>query len=346
VGHLLLHRVEALAGLHLLSPLDPLSLFVLRALALTDPARLPELEARLHLGLPLVRELLRALERGQLVRPEEDGSWSVTAGGRRGIEQGSYTRPHYERRTFYFVENEQPAKPPHFLKLHKESPTLPWPGNNGSHFEPTLLQACMERPMEWKQRFGFPLEVQQILGPEPVDAPASLSSQAWQRIILDRMERLVAALVLAPAVETAAIPAFSPGDAPLSAASGDRERLLGFTVKPEGWELQAGEPAFSLEAGWQEIFPELTVDPPQEQWRQAWREWCQPRGLSAADVDACVLEQQGSRLRVLAPPRLVERLRAARSDVFKGEAWLLAGSGRLRAAALIELVEFHGERSS
>jgi hypothetical protein len=36
---------------------------------------------------------------------------------------------------------------------------------------------------------------------------------------------------------------------------------------------------------------------------------------------------------------LVERLRTARSDVFKGETWLLAGAGPVRAAAQVELTE-------
>jgi hypothetical protein len=35
----------------------------------------------------------------------------------------------------------------------------------------------------------------------------------------------------------------------------------------------------------------------------------------------------------------VERLRAARSDAVKGEAWLLAGTGSVRTAALVELHE-------
>jgi hypothetical protein len=329
VGHLLLHRVEALAALHLLSRLDSLSLFVLRAVALTGPGTLPDLNARLHLGLPLLRELLRFLERAQLVCPDDGGSWSLTALGRQGIQQGSYMRPRNERRTFYFVESQQPARPPHFLKFQKETATLASPGVDGWHFEPALLQACIQRPVEWKQRFGFPQEVQQIFGTDTEEAPALPSTQTWQRIVLDRVERLVAALVLAPAAP----------------ATGNRERLFGFAVKLEGWELQAGEPVFVLDADWQDVFPELAEDPSLDQWRQAWREWCQPRGLPAAEVDACVVERHGSRLRVLAPPHLVERLRAARSDVFKGEAWLLAGTARLREAAVIELVELQGERS-
>jgi len=86
------------------------------------------------------------------------------------------------------------------------------------------------------------------------------------------------------------------------------------------------------------------VDLSLDHWRHAWRAWCHPRGLPVAEVDACILERQGCRLRVTAVPRLIERLRTARSDVFKGEAWLLAGTGRLRAAAQVELVEMKRER--
>ena len=65
--------------------------------------------------------------------------------------------------------------------------------------------------------------------------------------------------------------------------------------------------------------------------------WCRPRDLPASDVAACQLERRDHRLLITAPARLVERLRAARSDVFKGESWVLAGQGRLRPAALLEL---------
>ncbi len=41
-------------------------------------------------------------------------------------------------------------------------------------------------------------------------------------------------------------------------------------------------------------------------------------------------------------PRLVERLRAARSDAVKHEAWLLTPAGRIREAAQVELVTTPG----
>lgn len=326
-GHLLLHRVEAPAAVQLLAPLDRLFLFVLRALALGGKTALQDLDQRLHLDRALLRQLLVHLEKEQLVRREEAESWSLTAVGQQGLDKGSYTQIRQERRVFYFVESEQPGRPPHFLNFSHPPAALAWPAGDDWHFEPSRLQACVGRPAEWKQRFGFPQEVQQIPGGEPGSDSSSLTLPEWQRIILDRPERLMVALVLVTAGEKI-------------------ERLLGFTVQPEGWTLQIAEPAFEIEADWREVFPEMAGDVALEQWRHAWRAWCQPRGLPAAEVDACVLERQGFRLRVTAAPRLVERLRSARSDVFKGEAWLLAGTVRLRAAAQIELVEVGRERVS
>jgi hypothetical protein len=44
-------------------------------------------------------------------------------------------------------------------------------------------------------------------------------------------------------------------------------------------------------------------------------------------------------LQVQAPRRLFEKLRSLRGDPVQNEGWLLAGSGRSRQAARIELLE-------
>src|SRR5262249_58781687 len=90
---------------------------------------------------------------------------------------------------------------------------------------------------------------------------------------------------------------------------------------------------------WQEIFRDLASEPPLEVWQQAWRTWCQPRGVPPAEISACVLERRDYRLRVQVPKRLLDRLRATRSDALKGEAWLLPETGDIRPAALIEIHE-------
>src|SRR5262249_41739832 len=99
------------------------------------------------------------------------------------------------------------------------------------------------------------------------------------------------------------------------------------------------EPILVWPEDWRVLLGTASLEPSIEEWRQTWRAWCQPRGLPAADVETCELEREDYRLRVRAPRRLVERLEAARSDVLKGEAGLVAGPGRVRTAGRVELAE-------
>jgi hypothetical protein len=321
VGQLLLHRVEALTRLNRNCPLDPFTRLVLHALTLEAETTPRRLEGRLHLGPQVVLQVLRQLERAGLARAAAD-SWAATDLGRRAQEQGTFPRPAEERRTFAFVEGEGSAVAAHFLNLAAAAGGTAYTPGEGWRFDGGLLAECIRRPAEWKQRHGFPADVEEFLhlnGPVPEGTPPP---EMWQRVVVDRPERFPTVLV-----RTGAEPA--------------AERLLGFAVRTEGWLLQAGKPAFELAADWSEVFPDLAHEPPADAWRQAWRGWCQPRSLPAAEVVACTLMLHDCQLRVGAPARLVERLRAARSDIFRGEAWVLAGSGRLRRAAVLELLEGH-----
>jgi len=319
LGHLLLHRVEALVAVQKPSRLDPLHSFILKALNLAPHGTVGELDSRLHLGQPLVRQFLRKLELDRLVQSDGRGNWSLTPLGRQSLEQGTYLQAGHERRAFYFVESEQPNRVPQFLNLKNHPAAMPWTPGPNLEFDVRLLEAGLRQSLEWKQGRGFPLEVQEILSDRQDTLGQASSPEPWERVILDRPELLLTMMVLVPG--------------PASV-----ERLLGFGVEPMGWMLKT-EPTFVLPFDWQEVFPDLAVEQSLDLWRQAWLAWCQPRGLPLAEADACILERHGVRLRVQAPIRFVEHLRAARSDALKGESWLLAGSGRIRAAALVELVE-------
>lgn len=318
VGHLLLHHVEALVRLSKLCPSDPFTQFVLKVLPLAG-ATLDQADSRLHLGRQVLRQVLRHLQGEGLVEADSAGRWRTTPLGRQALDQGTYPRTDHERRTFYFVESERRDQPPHFLNVTRPG-SVPWPAPDGWDFEVRHLETCVQRPDEWKRLHGFPLEVQDVLAVETNGQPGPGQPPSWQRVVLDRPERLPAVIVLAP-----------------DAAGGDL--LLGFGIQQEGWALQAGEPAFALDGGWQEAFPDLAEATPPEAWRRAWLAWCQSRNIPAADAEACVLEPVEHRLRVVAPGRLMQRLRSARSEALKHEAWILAGEGRIRAAALLDVVE-------
>src|SRR5205823_5215526 len=115
----------------------------------------------------------------------------------------------------------------------------------------------------------------------------------------------------------------------LKVATPTGSQLQAFTARPEGWALQATEPAFTIQDAWPEAFPELTDPPPMEEIQRAWLAWCQPRGIPVEEAEACTLELVAERLRVLAPPVLLERL----PEALQGETWLLLGEGPVRRAA-------------
>jgi len=332
VGHLLFHRVEALVRLARPRRPDRLALLLLRALGLEEGQPLDRLNQRLHLGHQFLGQALAALRTEGLVRADAGGRWSLTDPGRGTLEHGEHPQVVDERRVFHFAESGRPGHPPHFVRLGEHG-GVSWLAGAGWHFDVGELRACLGQPPRWKQAHGFPQEVVEVVPPGPDRAarpaeeggePASGSGAQgavpeWQRVILDQPERLPAALVLAPAAE-----------------GGDR--LLGFEARQPGWVLGTAAPVLAVPGDWHGPFPELE-EPPLTVWRQAWRAWGQPRGIPGSEADACGLERLDYRLRVAAPRPVVERLRLARSDALKGEAWLLGGEERIRPAALVEVVE-------
>jgi hypothetical protein len=316
LGHFLLHRVEALLEVSRRAEVDRFSALIVQALSAAPRQTIPDLDSRLHLGPQVLGQVLHHLQGEGLAERDPGGGWATTGLARQVLERGSYARTGHERRVFHFLHRPgEPAAAPPLLPLRLPVET-PCPVPEGWAFDPAWLATCLRQPDDWKQERGFPLEARRVLGLEAVNG----GLPAWQQVILDRPEHL---FVLVARV----------------AEEGKGDRLVGFAVRPEGWVLEAAQPAFVLASGWEQLFPEVAQEMPLDVWRQAWRGWCQPRGVPAAESDASALERHDYRLRVVAPRRLVERLRQARSDALKGEAWLLAGGGSVRELALLELVE-------
>lgn len=193
------------------------------------------------------------------------------------------------------------ARPPVYLPL-PPGLTTPLPPPPGWRFDLAALKACIDESAEWKAKHGFPAEVLRLVPAE----------SEWRAVAVDEPAQ---GLILF--VETAGGVA------------------LGYAVRAEAWTLTA-EPAFRVTA---EVLPALGGEPSADAWRQAWQAWSQQRSLPGGEVEACRLEPSGHRLVVRAPGKLLDRLKSAKSEALKGEAWVLAGGGRVRAAATLDFVE-------
>jgi hypothetical protein len=316
-ARLLLHRVEALVVVPGSQPLDPWQRALLRLIHARAPGGdLEQSLSDLILEQQVLARMLHELTADDLVNRNGTGVWRLTSAGRHALETGARATAEEERRIFFFVEHSPRQRPPHFVALRSHAAATPplAPEPAACSFDVACLEACIRQTPQWKAQHGFPADVQALLLPRG-DAPPE---ENWRRVILDALESLALVFIQTLSVE-------------------GRPRVLGFPVRAEGWALEV-EPALTLGPGWEDVLPDLAEEPPPEAWRQAWQAWCQPRSLPPADVDACRLERVDHRLLVHAPSRLIERLRAARSDAIKQEAWLLAGTGRTRLASQLELL--------
>src|SRR5262249_50134882 len=275
------------------------------------------LDQHLHLGRQVLTQLLHNLNAAGLAESDGAGIFVLTALGHTAFASGLYSYVPLERRLFCFFAGETPELPPLFLNL-RDPVLLPWPVASDWSFDPDILRSCVRQPKEWKEQNGFPPDIEEICLQSAEGGTGEVLSD-WQSVVLAGAARWFGLLVW---TEESA-----PG------------RLLGFGIRQDGWMLDAAKPVFDLKAGWQEVVLEATHDVPLEQWQRPWQTWCQQRGLADSRSEMFPLERAGHRLRVFAPWRFIERLKQARSDALKGDAWVLAGDGRIRAAAVIEIVE-------
>jgi hypothetical protein len=312
-SHLLLHHLEALVERTEQRRPDPIDLVILKVLVIFPGAGLDRLDQSLHMGPQMLGQVLRGLSRDGLVEQKGAG-WNVSALGKQALNGGEYPRHVQERRRFYF-RVAAPDRRPHFLPLHRAGPEPYRPAASWS-FDPQLLQTAVSETPQWKLAYGFPLDVEKIVPQKPPPAHPFMPGE-WKRVILDRPERLLAAMI--------------------QTTGEGGEHLLTFGVRQENWTLTPDEPVMTLGPVWPEVFPDATQAPPEAECRQAWQEWCQTHGLGEVASEASTVAVQGHLLQVTGS----ERLKSACTGAMRDESWLLIGTGLIRRAALLKIVVSH-----
>jgi len=326
VGYLFIHRLEAQACWLLPQPLDPLLHHVLEALVLeqnqggSHQPFMSRLSKRLNLEIPILSQLVHSLKQMDLIVAKTsksflDTTWDLTEQGQKALQTKNVWSRQWKRGNFSFLERLGPTglrlTPAHYLKI-LDAPSTPWLVEESVAFQGNWLHECLNQSPEWKKTFGFPIELL-AFPPLPSDRGAAIP---WDQILLDRPERLLAVLVQGPKPQ---------------------EELLGFGVRSEGWVLNTTEPIIRLPANGHVLTPDWHGPSTLEFYKQAWQSWCQTRTVPSALVHECGLSLVGECLYVKAPEALIQSLTAAKSDVFKGDTWILAGDGYERLAARLEV---------
>jgi hypothetical protein len=333
VTHLLVHRVEALVRLRCSLPLAVFDRLALETVGRNPGASTAELSRRLHFEPQMVRQVLTRLAAADVLFERAPSCWEVTPRGQQSLEHGELIGQAHERRSFHFLEPETPGAGVHFVKL-VASRSSPCPPPSDWAFDVSALTSCVRQPAQWKQRHGFPEEVESIVLRAAPDEKRSSEGNGvnddaryldkrnpmrWEQVVVDHCEHLVSVLILVAGADGA-------------------ESLLGFAVHPEGWVLESSRPMLALDGGWRDVFPGFEGAANEDAWRQAWRGWARTSALAEAAVETCKVRFEGYRVRVYAPLSVLEPLRRARSEALRGNVWLLAGQGRTRVAACLEVL--------
>lgn len=321
VGHFFVHRVEALARTAHEQHLDSFSALLLQALSLEETDNASRLAERICLPSSLIPQLVEPLLTQGFLRCEGTG-WQVSTLGQQALRDGRFACFESRRQVFSFVEcldrEGRRRAPPRYWNLPL-LPASPWSPEETHTFPASELNECVRKPESWKKQVNFPANLVEIALPDSVN-----EYPAWQKVLIDKPETICLALVL-------------------SQINGGGPRMLGFPTRPGDWELTGNLPPLTLE-DWPDFLGEAANLPPLDVLREVWRAWSRPRNLPGREVDACVLTLAGHRLLIKAPPKLVERLRQTRSDLLKGEAWVVLGLGPIRAVLMLELDESGGKK--
>lgn len=308
VAHLTLLRVEALVRVRRSWSTDRFTHLLLESLRRHPGDIVERLDTRLHLGPQVLWQALHGLETAGLAEKDSAQAWTLTSLGAEAHTHGQFPRSMLERQAFHFRIGAD--GPPHFMGLRRVEGTSDATAKDLA-FDVAHLDACIRQSKDWKERHGFPLDVEDVVRLEGEGACSSVPD--WQKVIVAQPRRLSLALIV---------------DA--------HARLQGFAFRPETWSL-AESAVSTLEAvAWQESFAEVRDQPSQEIWRAAWQRWCRSSGLSQG-ADSCALEARDHRLTIKADPALAARLQAI-ALARDGELWLLAGEGAVRRAGQVDIV--------
>lgn len=313
-AHLFVHRVDVLIGASHTAKLDPLHLAILRQTVEHSPCTVESLDDRLRMGRQILHQILRQLQSLEMVRADDKGEWTATVRDKLILERGEYQRVEPERRVFAFVETGFTEAPFHYLNV-EDGPAYPVT-DESLPFDIRYVEECVRQPDDWKRRHAFPLEAKEVIhdrksgDPHPAIPP-------WKRVPIDRRTRMPLALVL-------------------GADKNGSETLFGFALQQEKWTMPSTTPVFSVAEGWREAFPVLTAELAGDAWAAAFRDWRKGNGVALEESDIIGIEKIETRLLVRVRESAYGTLREKLASI-AGKDWLLAGQGRLRQAARLEI---------
>lgn len=317
-GELYVHCVEAAVQVRQVAPLPPLTQAILHLLSVSpsEESSLREIEESLRFPGPLLHQYLRQLGQAGMLDGVPSNRWRLTESGRQAMAARTSESTFCRRQLFSFIERRDPngtrSAAPFFAPLRATPTPRTGPPTVNFDFDIAWLDECIRQDSAWKEARGFPSDVERLLTFESNNGRET-SLPTWQKVAVDRLEEITLVLTQPTA---------------------EPDMILGFFVTPSTWSLDLKSPIVRRRI---DATPSLHEEPSAQTCRDAWLAWAKLRNLPTQDVEACELSLEDAVLHVRGPRRLLDSLRQTKSDLVRGEAWVLLGDSFMRQAARLDL---------
>ena len=259
------------------------------------------LEPRLGLPASILSSLLFTLRRTGLLNGSDRPQLSPD--GQEALASGRLNLLEEERRIFPYLAlpaQEKPLYVPFATQIRL--PAWEEVLTPEVALSPTrTVRESLNESEEWKREQSFPQDVLEILDP----------GSSTQRVPIIRGERLTCLILAVPQ------------------GSGEI-RLHLYPVRSETWSIPTLDPTLVLTP---EDLPLATS----QDWSAAWLEWCRTRNVLCPETEQAELHFTGHQLDITLSEAIPDVILKQFQEWLKSDLWLLAGSERVRQAAMMSI---------
>ena len=187
------HTVEACVAVSRQEVVDEVELFVLKAIDLLQGSDLDGINGLLHIGRQIIYQIAAKMIRDETLSQDAHGVYTVTAAGYDAIQKGKITKLEQRRMLFHFIDNSMEfvkfsdAGLKRLIDINADETPSEW------RFEIDYLKGCINRPLEWKQRRQFPMEIQDIVEPD-ASGESSPEADSDNSLVVDKAQALDCAI--------------------------------------------------------------------------------------------------------------------------------------------------------
>lgn len=189
------HTIEACVAVKRHEHMDTFEYFVLKAIQLLDCADIETINSLLHIGRQILQQITAKLGKGKLLSARTNGSFKLTALGKKVLDTGEMIRLEKKRHIFHFIDGNNEfvrisnSGNKFLIDLAPHETAADW------NFGIESLQKCIDETDDWKRRRQFPTYIHELITPGSENEVTEESGEE-NTIVIDKAQLINCAILV------------------------------------------------------------------------------------------------------------------------------------------------------